>query len=125
MTSNGTQHPLEFIPPNETRTLVGAAVNPSNETTQIISLFQDKVAALTTTLNYLHMSPCDVLLGHKFYWCPDIKYTSPDLNFSQQINVLRQFNCSLLPSIKVNRNLPMALIPISPILEAYGLERWN
>ena len=67
VTSNSTQHPLEYTPPNETRTLVGATVNPANETKQIISLFQDKVSALTTTLNSLHMSPCDTLLRHKFY----------------------------------------------------------
>ena len=89
VTSNGTHHPLEFIPPNETRTLVGAAVNPANETKQIISLFQDKVAALTTTLNSLHMSPCDILLGYKVYWWPAIKYMAPALNLSQHSNILR------------------------------------
>ena len=65
VTSNGTQNPLECTRLNETRTLVGAAVNPAKETKQIISLFQDKVSALTTTLNSLHMSPCDTLLSYK------------------------------------------------------------
>ena len=68
VTSNGTHHPLELIPTNETSTHVGAVVNPANETKKIISLFQDKVVTLTTTFNSLHMSPCNILLGYKVYW---------------------------------------------------------
>ena len=75
--------------PNETRTLVGSAVNPANETKKIISLFQDKVAALTTTLNSSHICLCDMLLEYDVYWWPTIKSMAPDLNLSQQINVLR------------------------------------
>ena len=70
------------MPQNETRTLVGAVVNLAIENKQIVSLFQDKVAALTTTLNSLHVSPCDMLLGHKVYWWCSIKHMSPSLNLS-------------------------------------------
>ena len=56
------------MPPNETRTLVGTAVNTANETKQIMSLFKDIVKSLTTKLNSLHMSPYDILLGHKACW---------------------------------------------------------
>ena len=62
---NVIKYPLEFALPNETRTLVGAAVNRANETNKIIALFQDKVVSLTTNLNSLSMSPCDILLGYK------------------------------------------------------------
>ena len=91
-------------------------MNPAKETKQIIFLFQDQVAALTTTLNSLQMSPCDMLLGCKVYWWPAIKYMALALILSQQSNVLRQFHRSLLPRIKVNRNFPVDLIPISPAL---------
>ena len=53
------------MPPNETITLVGAAVNPANETNRIVNLFQDKVAVLIITLNSLSMSPCDALISYK------------------------------------------------------------
>ena len=92
------------MPPNGTRMLVATEVNPANETKQIISLFQDKVAALTTTLNHLHMSHYDILRSYKVYWCPSIKHMTPTLNSSQKSNVLRHFHRSLLPRIKVNKN---------------------
>ena len=62
-TLNGIKHQLEFIPPNEIRTLVGTSMSTANETNQIIALFQDNVAALTSTIKWLSMSPCDMLLG--------------------------------------------------------------
>ena len=55
------------MPPNETKTLVGAIVNLANEKNHIITLFQDKVAAFTTTFNSLIISLCDMLLDYKFY----------------------------------------------------------
>ena len=55
------------MPPNETRTLFGATANPVDETKHAISLFQDKLVALTTALNCLHMSPCEILLGYKVH----------------------------------------------------------
>ena len=67
-TLNFITHPLWFIPPNETRTLVDTAVNPVNESKQIISIFQDKVTAPTSKLNSLHMSPCDIILGYTIHW---------------------------------------------------------
>ena len=45
VTLNVIKHPLELIPLNETRTLVDAATNLDNETKQIMSLFQNKVAS--------------------------------------------------------------------------------
>ena len=101
------------MPPNETRTIVGAAVNPANETNQIISLSQDKVIALTTTLNSLHMSHCDMLLGYKVYLWTSIKCMAPFLNLSQHSKVFRKFHNSLFLCIKVCINFPVALIPIS------------
>ena len=100
--------------PNEIRTLVGAVVNPANETKQIMSLIQDRVAALTTKLSSLHMHPYDILRGYKECWWSAIKYVSPSLKFFQQSSMLIQFHHSLLPQIKVNRNFKCALIPISP-----------
>ena len=65
---NGITHPLKFIPPNETRKLVGAMVNPANESKHVVLIFQYKVAALASKLNSLLMHPCDVLIGHKVHW---------------------------------------------------------
>ena len=70
------------MPQNETRTLVGAVVNLAIENKQIVSLFQDKVAALTTTLNSLHTSPCDILLEHKVYWWSAVEHMALALNLS-------------------------------------------
>ena len=41
-------NPLEFMPLNETRTLVGVVVSPANETKQIASSLQVRVVTLTT-----------------------------------------------------------------------------
>ena len=89
-------------------------MNPNNETKQIISLFQYKVAALTTTINSLHMCTCDTILGYAVYWWTSIKHMAPAHNLSQQSDALMQFHRSLIPRIKVNINFPVALIPIYP-----------
>ena len=108
------------MPPNETRTIFDVAVNPANETKQIIYLFKDKVAALTTTLNSLHVSCCNMLLVYKVYWWTTIKYVAPYLNLSKQSNVLSKFHHTLPIRIKVNRNFQVALIPISPTFGGLG-----
>ena len=108
------------MPTNETRTLVGAAVNIATETKQSITLFQDKVALLTTALNSLIMTHCDMLLGYKVYWWSDIKHMDTDLYLSQKNNMLIRFHRSLLPRIKLNRKFPLALIPIAPVLEIWN-----
>ena len=67
VTLNVIKHPIEFTFPNENRKFVGATVNPSNEKNHITSLFQDRLEELTTKLNSLRMSPCNVLLIYKVY----------------------------------------------------------
>ena len=108
--------------PNKTRVLVSATENPANEAKQTIALFQDKVAALITSLNSLRMSPCDTLLGYKVYPWPACKHMALDLHLSQQSNMLGQFHLSLLNRVKVHRNFPLALTPITPDFEGFGLK---
>ena len=77
-------------------------------------LFQDKVVALASKLNSLHISSCDILLGFRVHLWPAIKHMDPVLHLYRQINMLRKFHRSLFLCVQVNRNFPCMLILIFP-----------
>ena len=87
-----------------------------------MSLFKDKVEELTSKLNSVQMSLCDIILGYEVYWFLAIKHVAVVFHLSQQRNILRQFHFSLLTRIKFNGNFPCVLIPIYPDFGGLGLK---
>ena len=113
---------LEITLLNETRTLFGAVAMSANEKNQITSLFQDRVAVLTTKLNYLHMPLCGILLIYRVHWSLSMNHVTPAIHLSQQRITLRQFHLSLAPRIKVHRNFPHVLLPIAQAFDGLRLK---
>ena len=91
-------------PPTKTRTLVRAAVNSFNNNTEIITLFQEKIAALIFKLHQILLPLYEILFGYKIYWWLAIKYIALALTLSPSRNILGEFHRVLLLWIKVNRN---------------------
>ena len=76
---------------------------------------------MTSKLNSLHMSLCEILLSYEMHYYLVIKHVAPILHLSQHVNMLRKFYSVLVPRINVNANFPCVLIAISPNFEGIAM----
>ena len=109
---DGTSQSIPYIPPNKMRILVGVETNPSNINKEILNLMHLKTQGYLATLTSCTLSPSDIMEGCDKFWWPSIKCMAPVLTLEPAQNMLQPFYRRLLPRIKINRNLPSALIPI-------------
>ena len=92
--------------------LVKVSINPSNNNKYIYKLFQIKLAQYTTVLATLNLSLSEIIEGYNCFWWPSIKFMALTLTLNPKDNILQKFHRTILLRIKINYNIPQALISI-------------
>ena len=104
------------------RTLVGISTNPVNDNKSITTIFYNKLAEYITSIISCNLSPSDIMDRYYKFWWPSIKYMAPALTLSPTSNILQKFHRNLLLKMKINRNVPLALIPIPSHIGGFNLK---
>ena len=59
--------PIPYIPPNQTRILVGVATNLSNDNTDIVKEFYKKLAQYWISITTIPISSSDLMIGYRVF----------------------------------------------------------
>jgi len=113
---------LPHVAPNVSRTLVRVSTNPANDNKSITTIFYNKLAEYIASITSYNLSPSDIMDRYYKFWWLSIKYMAPALILSPTSNILQKFHRNLLPKIKINSNVPLALIPILSHLGGFNLK---
>ena len=101
---------IPYLLPYKTRSLMEVMTNLSNNNSNIITTFQNKLSQYTNSLILAKLSPLDIMIGYNAFQWSFIKFIAPALIFPPSSNLLHQFHRILLLQISINRNIPEALI---------------
>ena len=99
-----------FVPPMQTRILVGTTVNLVNKIDYIVAEFKEQLTDLTFKLMQIKLSLQKILFKHKTYWQSAIKYVALSLNLLYNRIILQKFYRSLLLYLNINRIFPIMMI---------------
>ena len=113
--------PIEFIPPQQLRTLVRVGVIPVYDPAVIIPIYYQKINLQKAWLATCSLSLVLILQGYKTYQSLSLKYIAPLLSLPLSQSLLQPLYWLLLSKLKINRYFPAAIITIPASIGDLGL----